>query len=275
MAAYAELEGEVLGALTERAIAAVAATAEASGLAVGRVLDVGSGPGVGTALLAQQFPAATVTAADGSTAMLERAAERAARLGCGERVTTRRLELPDGLAGAEAVDVLWASLVLHHVGDEPAALRRFQATLTPGGLLGLVERPGHVRFLPDTADLGRPGLWDRLDAARAMWFERMRMELPGARPSEDYLAMLVDAGFEVVHDEELSLEVAPPAGEPARRLAREHVGRMQAMLTPHADPADLAALGVLLDDDHPDSLQHRPDVGIRTTRHLYIARRPS
>ena len=38
------------------------------------------------------------------------------------------------------------------------------------------------------------------------------------------------------------------------------------------DPADLAALDVLLDPDDPNGIMHRPDVFLDSSRHLYIAR---
>jgi SAM-dependent methyltransferase len=138
----AETEGEALGGLVDRAIAVLAERADADGLAVTRILDVGCGPGVATVALARRFAGATVLAADGSPAMLERAAQRIARAGLGDRVATRPLQLPDGLdtlAGDDdgtTAEVIWASLVLHHVGDEVDAPRPTPRRSGPG-----VRRP--------------------------------------------------------------------------------------------------------------------------------------
>ena len=85
---------------------------------VRRVLDIGSGPGVGTCELARMFPEAHVVAVDGSPAMLDHTTRRAAAHGLDRRISTHLAELPDGLDGLEPADVIWASLSLHHVGDE-------------------------------------------------------------------------------------------------------------------------------------------------------------
>src|SRR3954447_18485653 len=144
-AAFAEVEGEALSALTAAAIDAVAAQGARLGLAVRRVIDVGCGPGVGSCLLAERFPAATVVAADGSPAMLERAAARAVRLGIDDRISTLRVELPRGLAALDRADLVFASMVVHHVGNEADALAGIRRLLPGGGLVALVEHGGPVR----------------------------------------------------------------------------------------------------------------------------------
>jgi trans-aconitate methyltransferase len=275
----AETEGEALVGLVDRAIAVLAGRADADRLSVTRILDVGCGPGVATVALARRFAGASVLAADGSPAMLERAAQRVARAGLGDRVTTRLVELPDGLdtlAGDDdgtTADVIWASLVLHHVGDEVDALRRLRARLVPGGLLALVEMADPVHLLLDDAALGRPGLSDRIDAGWATWFAAMRAQLPGAVASAPYPAMLAAAGFEVVHDEILTLVLDPPLDRAGRQFAARHLGNVRERLGDPADWADVAVLDRLADENAPDSLAHRDDVGLRVTRQLYVARR--
>jgi len=54
------------------------------------VLDVGSGPGVAACAFARMLPRARVLAVDGAESLLAMAGERAARLGIGDRLTTRR-----------------------------------------------------------------------------------------------------------------------------------------------------------------------------------------
>jgi trans-aconitate methyltransferase len=157
----AEREGERFVAVVRQATAwAKDARSVAPGThPVRRVLDVGSGPGVGTCELAVLFPEAIVVAVDASHAMLTRAAARAARHGLAARVTTYRAELPDGIEGTDAVaalgraDVVWASLSLHHVRDQPRALRALHTLVDPQGVVAIVELddPDHDRP-DDTAD---------------------------------------------------------------------------------------------------------------------------
>src|SRR5947209_11447017 len=94
MVTLTEREAEVLGGFLDEATA-VAALAAGDGLDVRRIIDIGSGPGVGTCALAERFRAATVVAADGSAEMLESVTARAARAGLAERVKTRAIEPPD------------------------------------------------------------------------------------------------------------------------------------------------------------------------------------
>lgn len=77
MAAHIELEAEVLVSFLTDASSLLADLCPRHELDVRRVIDIGSGPGVGTQLLAEQFGSATVVAVDGSAEMLERAAARA------------------------------------------------------------------------------------------------------------------------------------------------------------------------------------------------------
>lgn len=109
---------------------------------VRRVLDLGSGPGVATTLLAEAFPAARATAADASAPLLELAAARADRLGLSDRVETQLVDLEgslDVLVADGPADVVWASMVLHHVDGLAHTLARIRDLLAPGGVLALVE----------------------------------------------------------------------------------------------------------------------------------------
>ena len=163
--AYIELEGEVLLAFVTDTAAWITELRGPDAPPVRRIVDIGSGPGVGTCELARQFPDAQVIAVDGSPAMLERAAQRAAEQRLDARITTRVAELPDGLDGLGSADVIWASMSLHHIGDEVASLRILHDLLDPRGLIAIAERAEPMRVLPDDLALGRPGLADRLDHA--------------------------------------------------------------------------------------------------------------
>ena len=72
-AAQTELEGEVLLGFVTGTVGWVTELRGPDAPAVRAVLDVGSGPGVGTCELARLFPEAQVVAVDSSPAMLDRA----------------------------------------------------------------------------------------------------------------------------------------------------------------------------------------------------------
>src|SRR4051812_36284938 len=173
----AEEEGQLLLAFVTDTASWLAECRGPDAPPVRRVFDIGSGPGVGTCELARMFPAADVVAVDGSAATLERVMQRAAEHGLDQRISTRHTELPDGLDTLGRADVIWASMSLHHVGDETTALRALGATLEPGGLIAIAEVAEPLRFLPEPLDIGSPGLAERLDQAEAEWFDAMRAGL--------------------------------------------------------------------------------------------------
>jgi trans-aconitate methyltransferase len=263
----AEIEGEVLGGLSTEATAVITQLGARDGHQIRRVLDLGCGPGVGSCHLAQSFPSATVVAVDGSSAMVDRAAARVARLGLAHRVETRHVALPDGLAALPPSDLVWASMVLHHIGDEVDALRRIRGLLEPGGLLAVMEHADALRLLPDHLDRSHPELAPMLEAAWAAWFADMRAGLPGTTTSAGYPIMLEQAGFEVLADQVLTLVVEPPLDERARRFAHRQLARARAQLGSYLAPADLDALDELIGDGG-----RRGDAPISASRHLYVAR---
>ncbi|HEY6889470.1 MAG TPA: methyltransferase domain-containing protein, partial [Solirubrobacter sp.] len=135
-----EVEGELTAGLAAEAIALCADRFEAAGATVRRVIDLGCGPGVGTALLAEAFPSATVVAVDGAAAMLARAEARAARRGVASRIEARQLDLDGDLQALGECDLAWAAMAIHHAGDEIATLGRIRELLRPRGLVCVLER---------------------------------------------------------------------------------------------------------------------------------------
>ncbi|RMI37076.1 class I SAM-dependent methyltransferase [Streptomyces triticirhizae] len=237
------------------------------------VVDVGSGPGVVSCLLAEAFPEAEVLAVDGTPELLRLAEERAAALGLAGRVTTRRAELPGGLAGVEGVDLLWASRVVHHLGDQLAGLGELAATLRPGGLLALAEGGLPTRFLPREFGVGRAGLQARLDAANEEWFGRMRAELPGAATVvEDWPSLLTSAGLAPVGSRTFLTELPAPLGPEGRAYLMDRLTRQREVLDGVLDAGDLATLDVLLDPDAPEGLLLRPDAFYLSATTVHLGR---
>jgi SAM-dependent methyltransferase len=272
MAAHLELEGEILLPYVTETAALVADQRRQDGIPVRRIVDIGSGPGVATCELALHFASATVVAADGSGALLQKATARAEAAGLSDRVTTRLVDLPDGIEGLGRADLIWMAMVLHHVGDEVTTLRRVHGMLDPGGLLVLVEHGDPLRFLPGDAAPGKPGLTERLASIEAAWLAAMRAGLPDFIPTTGYPAMLRRAGFEMVVDHVAHVRLAPPLPMEARRLLLERVRGMRERFQERLEEHDRDTLDVLIDEEHPLGVMQRPDVFLDASRHIYIAR---
>lgn len=97
-----------------------------------RVLDVGSGPGMGAAALRERYPDAQVIALDLAVPMLRAAARRAGSPPAFACVAGDAQALP--IADA-SVDLVHSNLCLQWCEDPGLALAEFRRVLRPGGLL--------------------------------------------------------------------------------------------------------------------------------------------
>jgi SAM-dependent methyltransferase len=238
-----------------------------------RVLDVGSGAGVVTAVLTRAFPDAEVVAVDGTPALLEAVAAHAARQGCADRVQVLLASLPADAARLPQADLIWASDALHHVGDQQAAVDLMRGHLREGGLLAIGEGGLPARFLPNELGFGRAGPQARLDAAAAAGFAAMRASLPQTtRAVDDWPGLLRASGFEAVASRTFLVDVAAPLSASGRAYLRTTLAAQRDSLTEHLDTIDREAIARLLDDDHPDGLQRRPDVFFLTARTVHTGR---
>ena len=122
--AHAVLQAEVGSRLIERL--------EGVALQPTRVLDVGSGPGIGASALAARFPQADVIALDLALPMLHAATHHAERSPGFTRVCAdvQALPLPDA-----SIDLVHSNLCLQWCDDPGLALAEFARVLRPGGLL--------------------------------------------------------------------------------------------------------------------------------------------
>jgi SAM-dependent methyltransferase len=272
LAADTELEGELLLAFVTDSAHWIAELRGPDAPPVRRVLDIGSGPGVGTCELARLFPDAHVVAVDGSTAMLDRTTQRAAAHGLDRRITTHLAELPDGVDGLDSADVIWASMSLHHIGDETNALRVLGDLLERSGLLAVAEVAEPMRVLPDDLDVGQPGLADRLDRAESNWFAAMRAGLSGSVPSTDLASMLSAAGFDVIGSRLTRERFDPPLSDAARQVVLGRIRRARQQLDELLDDDDLRTLDVLSDANDPRGVMHRADVFVASSRQIVVAR---
>ncbi|MER7107733.1 class I SAM-dependent methyltransferase [Streptomyces sp. NPDC000229] len=241
---------------------------------VRRILDVGSGPGVLSCLLAEAFPYAEVVAVDATPELLERTRERARAAHLGDRVTTRHAELPDGIAALGGADLIWAADFLHHLGDQRAAVAGLARLLRPGGLLAVVEGGLPTRRLPQNFGIGRPGLEARMDTVHAEWFAEMRAGLPGAKEdTDDWRALLADAGLVPSGTRSFLHDVPAPVTDAVRDQIVAGFARHREALGDRLAAEDRATLDRLLDPAEPQGLHHRPDLFMLTARTVYTARR--
>ncbi|MEU5001253.1 class I SAM-dependent methyltransferase [Streptomyces sp. NPDC021622] len=235
---------------------------------VTHIVDLGAGTGTGTFALLDQFPTARVTAVDSSAEMLAGLTEAARARGLGDRVHTLRADAGAGLPGVMDADLVWASASLHHLDDPAAALAGIRTALRPGGLLAVAELDGIPRFLPADAVPDRPGLEARCrEALDALHAERV------PHLGADWGALLTAAGLTVEQERTEQLELRAPLPDGAGRYAYLALGGIRGALEGRIDPADLAAFDTLLGGG-PQDVRHRDDLVVRSTRQLWVARRP-
>ena len=266
MAELLDLDAEVLHAYLSDVIDWV------GGLAAGqpsRIADLGAGTGTGTFALLRHFGKAKAVAVDVSAAMLDRLQVKARELGVADRIRTVQADLDAGWPDTGPVDLVWASSSVHHLADPDRVLAQVFAALRPGGLLALAEMDSFPRFLPDDVGLGRPGLEERCQAARA---EKHASEMPHL--GADWGPHLTAAGFTIEAERTFAIDLAPPLPAAARRYAQASLRRLRSGLESQLSAEDLATLDTLTDGDGPGSVLRRGDLTVRTTRTVWVARHP-
>ena len=95
-----------------------------------RVLEVGCGPGIGTAELSKRYPKARILALDYSETMLREV--RAPRFGRVRRIAGDAAAMP---LADDAADLIYSNLMLPWCSDLGAVFREFQRVLRPEGVL--------------------------------------------------------------------------------------------------------------------------------------------
>ena len=266
-----ELEGEVLAGFVHDGARTI--NDRFAGASVRTIVDVGSGPGVGSCLLAEAFPEATVTAIDASAPLLVRAQARAVRLGLGPRLLTQVGDLDHGLSVEEPVDLVWASMMLHHLHDQEAALGAIRRVMRVGGWLAIVEFGAPLMCIPPGALGPHVDLLDRCQAAVRDWLPEQLPAGPAAPNGEQAAlhAALEHAGFGHVEDTTLTAELPAPLAIEARRFVLQSFTRLREIVERRLGAADLAGLDELLDPHNSSGLHARQDLFVRAGRTLTTA----
>lgn len=165
----------------ERARPFVELLARVDAQAPERVVDLGAGPGTLTALLAERWPHAEITAVDSSPEMIARAREVPGIQAVLADVRTWEPPAP--------VDVLITNAALQWVPGHLELLPRLVRMLTPGGRLAL-QVPGNF---------GEPSHTVRRDlAAQEPYVQHLAdVAVPTSHDAEVYLRALQELGLEV------------------------------------------------------------------------------
>jgi len=232
-----------------------------------RVIDVGAGTGTGTLTLAGQLPDAEMIALDVDEEMLKHFRDKARACGLAGRIRTLQADLdqawPDGLKPA---DLVWAANSLHHMADPAHAVTQIYRMLRPGGLLAVTELESFPRFLTDPAGAA---LEERIHTAMA----RGRDEA-GLHMHEDWPVRLAAAGFALESERRFEITLQPPPDSPMAacviRYAMVTFCRARHGLQDKLSAADIAELDALA-----PALPARDDLTVRTTRTVWLARKPA
>ncbi|RZQ63429.1 class I SAM-dependent methyltransferase [Amycolatopsis suaedae] len=238
-----------------------------------RVLDVGSGPGCATVVLAEEFPGSEVVAVDPTEKFTARAAARFAERGLGERVRAEPGAIGDpSLAALAPADVVWCAHVVHHLPDPVAALRELSALLAPAsGVLAVAEGGLPSRFLPGGYGVGLPSFVNRLEATLSDYFvETWSLTGAAVGGGRDWPLLFADAGLRHHASRTFLLDLPAPVSDDVRRHVVDRFTRIQRLIGDRLTSQDAAALARLLDPADSAALANRPDLFVlqATTWHL-------
>lgn len=178
-----------------------------------KILELGSGEGLLAARLLERFPRASLTALDGSESMRQQAASRLGAYGDRARVAAFSLPTLDWWDRMFGVDLIVASLALHHLNDAKKQYFYKAAAdrMSPRGALLIADlvEPQHAAARAAAADrwdalarqqaesLGSPDLFHRFRDER---WNHFRFPDPDDQPSAlmHHLVWLRHAGFAAV-----------------------------------------------------------------------------
>jgi SAM-dependent methyltransferase len=267
MADALEIDGGLVLPLVET-VCSDLARAGIDPASVARVVDAGCGPGLVTCALAELFPTARVTGIDSAGQLLDRLRARALAAGVADRVDGVEADLEHDLPPIGSADLAWASMVVHHVGDPVATLRRLGGLLRPGGTLVVVEFGGNPTALPDDDPVVASGAWARLEAgAMASLAELLGPDVIGRDwPRDLRLAGLVD-----VTDDVVPFSYDAPLDELRRRWLVRHVRRGRGMAGEALTPGDIELLDAFAGAVETGD---RADAFVQADRRVLTARRP-
>ncbi|SMG41519.1 class I SAM-dependent methyltransferase [Agreia pratensis] len=226
------------------------------------IVDLGAGTGTGTLALATRFGHARIHSIDASVGMLDRLRGAADAAGVAGRVQTHLADL-DGDWVAELpqdIDLAWAALSVHHVGDPGLFLRQVFDALRPGGVLVVVEMTGETSYDPADLGTGRARLGDRLERT---------LSARGYPITADWTDALTSAGFAPIRRRDASLTASTDTLEGTRYLEVQLTFN-RAMLGDGLTSDDLAAV----DEVIMKLGAGRSTIAVASGRAIWVAVRP-
>ncbi|MBL1073175.1 class I SAM-dependent methyltransferase [Nocardia sp. 2] len=170
-------------------------------------------------------------------------------------------------------DLVWASRMVHHLPDEQAGTTRLATLVRPGGLLALAEGGLQTRCLPWDLGIGKPGLQDRLMAARDAGFAQMRAEIDGAvRMRYGWNIALTRAGLREVSSFSVLIDHPAPASADVRAAVAKWLTWAQDRTHDRLDADDAAAIETLLDPSSDAYVGAREDVYLLGATTVFLGR---
>ena len=127
------------------------------GVAEGKVLDIGTGPGLIPILLAARGPGLRLTGVDLSEPMLQKASDAAEEAGVADRLDFRTGDAKSLPFSERTFDLVLCNSLLHHLPDPLALFNEISRVAKPGGaiLLRDLRRPSRLEFPLHAAWFGR------------------------------------------------------------------------------------------------------------------------
>ncbi len=240
---------------------------------VNRLVDLGCGHGIGTVELAKRFPAATVIAIDVSPAMLESASNRVEDADLSNRVEFLLGDFDVDLCQLlEPVDLVWASLSLHHTTDSASGLRNAVKLVAPGGRIVVNEFGAELRVWPEASPVTADGVWVRFGQALAT----SRIDHLGHDPSStNWEELLNSLRLSEVGATECQILHSPVLSSRERRWLTRYLRRAVDRCASYMEAQDVLVIEELLDSAHPEGIELSTDISIEMSRMLYTGVRAS
>lgn len=235
------------------------------------VVDAGAGVGSAACAISQQLPLARVTALEPEPVLFRRTEDRIRELGLDARASAVLGDIQTGLADIQPADLIWCSHVLHHLDDPVAGIATLGDTLTPGGLLAVVEGGLPMRVLPGGYGVGDPSLVTRLESQMSDFYSA-RWHMPITRGDADWPLLIRDAGYQHLGSRTFLTDFPAPLDRDIREHIVDHFTAVLAAIGDGLTGGDRAALERLVDLDDPASLENREDVFLLAATTVHLAR---
>ncbi|AGM03822.1 class I SAM-dependent methyltransferase [Amycolatopsis keratiniphila] len=243
------------------------------------ILDVGCGAGGMSVLFAEELASvgARIVLVDATEQLLVEA-HRVVRAAAGDRATveTVHADVADDALAAKLppADLVWASRVVHHLPDQQAAIDTLARLARPGGLVAISEGGLDFNCLPWDLGIGRPGLEDRLLAARGEWFAEMRAGIPGSVPMPyGWNIALQRADLTDVDSFGVLIHHPAPGPELLREFIVERLTWLSEVAGDRLADDDHETVAALMDPANPAFLGARQDLFLQGAKTIHRGRR--